>query len=199
MTSPSDRAQALGPAGHRSPRALIHQRADEDLVGPGQRHQSGTQVDLEAVQIVDPPVFPLFDHHFTHMDADTVPQRRLVGPGRVAERVLEPQREEHGIGRPCEHQEERVAGRADLGGLGELGENAPNLIVVLLDASNPEPVAQTLLELGRPHQVGEHQRHQPGLMLPTEGLDSPLATGIVGLSIHGSEPKPATDNSSRFF
>ena len=139
------------------------------------------------------------DHHLAQVDADAVAQGRFVRPHRITKGLLELQGEEHGIGRPREHQEERVARRADLGRLGELGQQTPNRLMMFLDPPDPEPVTQPLLELGGPHQVGEHERHQPGLMLSTEGLDPAFAAGIKGLGIHGSQRMTIMGVSCCFF
>ena len=104
--------------------------------------------------------------------------------GRIPERLLKPKSEDHSVGWTCKHQEERIAGGADLGRLRKLGQQSSDHGVVFLDTPNSEPVAHALLELGGTHQIGEHQGHQAGLMLSTEGGDPAFAAGILNFSIH---------------
>ena len=81
MPLPPHRAQIVRPTRQGIAGAFKDQRAGEDLIGPGQRHQAGTKVDVDSVQVVDPPALPLLDHHLTEVDADAVPKRSLVGMG----------------------------------------------------------------------------------------------------------------------
>lgn len=139
---------------------------------------------MHAARVVLLALADPLDHDLAQVDADAVAQRGFVRSHRIAKGLLEPQRKQHGIGGPCEDQEERVARRADLGRLGKFAKEPPYQLMVLLDPSDPEPIAQALLELGRAHQVGEHQRHQPGLVLAAEGLDPALVADNRGPGSH---------------
>jgi hypothetical protein len=77
----------------------------------------------------------------------------------------------HGLGRLGEHEEERVAGGADLLALRVELERLTDGGVVRLDAVEPVGVAEALLDARRADDVGEEQGQHPDPVLALERLN----------------------------
>src|SRR6188508_1801224 len=107
------------------------------------------------VQVVRFPFVPFHDN-LAQRNAYAVADGMLVIVPPLAKPALEKEREAQRVGVPMEHEEQRVASRADFLGVAELAQQLLNDRMMLLDARHGLAVTQRLVERSGADDVRDH-------------------------------------------
>jgi hypothetical protein len=105
-----------------------------------------------------PPAARLFlDHHLSHMQAHSVLHRVRLPPIEFLQIGLQLQGEPDGVGRSREENQERIAGRGNFLGPGELPQDPAQQLMVLPDQFDGGTIPEPLFERGGADDVREEQ------------------------------------------